>query len=163
MTPADRARLEAQQAELLRALIRGDNYPAGFDQGKAAAAGRSLRRKRARMVAGAWPTLKIGLGESYDARFDAFARAAPPPRHGFGYTDGLAFARTLGDDELTDDMRVELLLARAVIAGRPGEPRRRRGMFVGAVILRAPRRLLIVHRTPRLGRRSHVLALGRRC
>lgn len=161
MTPADRARLEAQQAELLRSLIRGEDFPAEFDEAKADAASRSLRRKRARMVAGDWPAVAGGLGESFAARFDAFARTTPPPRFGFGYTDGLAFTRTLSDDELSDDMRVELLLARAVVTGSPGELRARRGAFLGAVMLRAPRRLVIVHRTPRLGRRVHVVALGR--
>jgi len=85
---------------------------------------------------------------------------APPPV-GFGYTDGFAFARTLRDDELTDAIRVELLLAHAVIAGRPDMPRPRRNVFLGAIVLHEPLRLLIVYRTPRLGRRTSVIRLGR--
>ena len=159
--PADRARLEAQQAELLRALLRGDGFPQDFDPGDAAAAGRSLRRKRARMVSGAWPALAHEL-DDFEQRFDAFARTAPPPAVGFGHTDGFAFVRTLPREELTDNIRVELLLARASIAGPPGKPRPRRGVFIGAALLRVPRRLLIVHRTPRLGRKLVAVPLGRR-
>jgi hypothetical protein len=159
--PADRARLEAQQAELLRALIRGDDLPQDFDPDDAAAAGRALRRKRARMVSAAWPAVAHEL-DDFAERFDAFARTTPPPAAGFGYTDGFAFARTLRDEELTDGIRVELLLARASIAGPPGLPRARRGVFVGAALLRAPRRLLIVHRTPRFGRNVVAVPLGRR-
>jgi hypothetical protein len=160
--PADRARYEAQQAALLRALLRGDAFPERFDVAKADAAGRSLRRKRARAVAGAWPALAVGLGERFAPRFDAFARATPPPAYGFGYGDGLAFARSLAREELTGEIRVELALARAVIAGRCASAlRRRRGVFLGAVSLRDPRRILIVSRTPGLGRRTLVVSLGR--
>jgi hypothetical protein len=163
MTPgADRDAYEARQAELLRALIRGDEFPGGFDVVKAAAAGRSLRRKRTRAVAGAWPALAIALGDGFAARFDAFARQTPPPAFGFGTADGLAFARTLSPDELTDEVRVELLLARALVAGRAGGAMRaRRGVFAGAVALREPRRILLVLRLPGLGRRGVVVPLAR--
>lgn len=159
--PADRERLQAQQAELLRALIRGEDFPQDFDPDDAAAAGRALRRKRARMVSAAWPAVAHEL-DDFAARFDAFARTTPPPPAGFGYTDGFAFARSLHDRELTDGIRVELLLARASIAGPPGMPRPRRSPFLAATVLHDPVRLLIVHRTPRLGRRTFAIRLGRR-
>ncbi|HEV7808348.1 MAG TPA: hypothetical protein VGO80_21255 [Solirubrobacteraceae bacterium] len=163
MTPgADRGAYEARQAELLRALLRGDQFPGGFDVVKAGAAGRSLRLKRARALAGAWPALAIALGDGFAARFDAFARETPPPAFGFGTTDGLSFARTLSSDELTDDVRVELLLARALVVGRGAAAMRaRRGIFAGAVALHEPRRILIVLRLPRLGRRGLVVPLAR--
>jgi hypothetical protein len=163
MTPdADRDAYEARQAELLRALIRGDEFPGGFDAVKAAAAGRSLRRKRARAVAGAWPALEIALGDGFGARFDAFARETPPPAFGFGTSDGLAFARTLPAHALTDDVRVELLLARALVAGRAAVAMRaRRGVFARAVALREPRRIVVVVRLPGLGRRGLVVPLAR--
>ncbi|MEY2515570.1 MAG: hypothetical protein QOJ89_2928 [bacterium] len=159
--PADRTAYEARQARLLRALQRGDGFPEGFDPDKAGAAGRSLRRKRAHAVAGAWPALALALGDEFDARFDAFARATPPPAFGFGYTDGLAFARTLAAGELTGDARVELLLARAAIAGRDGAWRARRGVFAGAMAVGDPARVLIVLRLPVIGRRLLVVPLGR--
>jgi hypothetical protein len=160
--PADRGAYEARQAQLLRALMRGEGFPSGFDDAKAGAAGRSLRRKRSRAVAAAWPALAISLGEDFAARFDAFARAVPPPAHGFGFTDGLAFARTLPAAALGDDARVELLLARGVIARRGGALRPRRGVFAGAIALRAPHRVVIVLRAPGLGRRVLVVAPARR-
>ena len=159
--PADRAAYEARQAELLRALQRGDGFPGGFDPVKAGVAGRSLRRKRAHGVASAWPALALALGDDFDARFDTFARATPPPAFGFGYTDGLAFASTLSAGDLSGDARVELLLARAAIAGRDGAWRARRGVFFGATAASEPRRIVIVVRVPALGRRLLVVPLGR--
>jgi hypothetical protein len=161
--PADRDAYEARQAELLRALLRGDGFPDDFDAVKAGAAGRSLRRKRARGVAASWPALALALGDEFDARFDAFARATPPPSFGFGYSDGLAFARTLPAAELTDAARVELLLARAAIAGRDARTlRARRGPYARAIALRDPRRILVVMRVPGLGRRGLVVPLALR-
>ncbi len=161
--PADRASYESEQAALLRALIRGDVFPDGFAPGKAAAASRSLWRKRMRAVQAAWPALAIGLGDRFEPRFETYARAAPPPAVGHGLTDGLAFARTLARDELTDDARVELLLARAVVVTERGGGtfRDRRGVFAGAVSLRAPRRIVVVTHAPLAGRRVLVVPLGR--
>jgi hypothetical protein len=104
-----------------------------------------------RAVAEAWPALCGRAGEGFAARSDAFARATPtpPPAFGFGHGDGLAFARSLAHEGLNGEIRVELLLARAVIAGAPPAcpacgalrrrasqaPRRlrkRRGVFAGA-------------------------------
>jgi hypothetical protein len=159
--PADRARYEAEQAALLRALIFGDELPDGFAARKAAAASRSLWRKRMRGVQSAWPALELALGEGFEARFEAYARSAAPPAAGDGFTDGLEFARTLSRADLTGDARVELLLARAVVSGRAGRLRDRRGVFLGAIALREPRRLLVVWRAPVVGRRVLVLPLAR--
>ena len=49
--PADRAAHAERQAQLLRALLRGDGFPEGFDARKAQAASAGLLRKRARMAA----------------------------------------------------------------------------------------------------------------
>ena len=53
MSAPDRTGYAARQAHLLDALLRGDGFPAGFAAAQADAAGRSLRRKRARAVASA--------------------------------------------------------------------------------------------------------------
>ncbi|MEY2441784.1 MAG: hypothetical protein QOJ46_1210 [bacterium] len=161
--PADRARYEAEQGAFVRALIRGDGFPDELDARKAAAASRSLWRKRMRAVAAEWPALTVTLGERFEPRFEAFARTVAPPAVGHGVTDGLAFARTLPRDELTDDVRVELLFARAVVGGgrSGGRFRDRRGCFAGAVSLREPRRIVVVLRAPVVGRRVFVVALAR--
>jgi hypothetical protein len=162
LPPADRSRYEAEQAAFVRALIRGDGFPDELDPRKAAAASRSLWRKRMRAVAAEWPALAIALGDGFETRFETYARAVPPPAVGHGFTDGLAFARTLPRDELTDDGRVELLFARAVVvSGRAGRFRDRRGVFAGAQSLREPRRLLFVVRAPIVGRRVVVVPLAR--
>jgi hypothetical protein len=143
----DRAGYAARQAQLLDALLRGGDYPEGFAAAQADAAGRSLRRKRARAVQAAWPALALGLGRAaFDARFDAFARAVDAPASGDPLADGLAFARSLDarDVPLGEGARVEVLLARALL--------RRRGIFVGVACLRRPfRRLLVVARMPWAG------------
>jgi hypothetical protein len=141
----DRTGYGTRQAHLLDALLRGDAYPAGFVVAQADAAGRSLRRKRGRAVAGAWPALALDLGAAFDTRFDAFARREGAPEAGDPLRDGLAFARWLQrSTRLGDDARVELLLARAAL--------RRRGLFVRAARLRRPYpRLLVVARLPGIG------------
>ena len=150
---ADSAAYADAQAALLRALIGGDAPPDGFDAAKAAVASRSLWRKRAHAVAAAWPALALGLGDRFDAAFEAYARAMPPPATGHGLADGLAFARALPRADLTQDGRVELLLARAVLCER--------GVCAGAVRLRDPWRVLVVLRAPVIGRRRFAVALGR--
>jgi hypothetical protein len=149
----DRAAYGARQAQLLDALLRGDEPPEGFVVAQADAAGRSLRRKRARAVAGAWPALAHDLGDAFAERFDAFARAAGAPASGDPHADGRAFARALGRDvPLGDAARAELLLTRAGLRGR--------GVFLGAAWLRRPqRRLLVAVALPRLGARHRSFRL----
>jgi hypothetical protein len=141
----DRSGYAARQAQLLDALLRGDDYPEGFVAAQVDAAGSSLRRKRARAVAGAWPALALEVGAALGARFDAFARVVAAPAPADPLADGLAFARWLGRDAgLRDAARAELLLARAAL--------HRRGPFVRATRLRRPYpRLLVVARLPRIG------------
>jgi hypothetical protein len=152
----DREAYAARQAKLLAALLRGDDYPEGFVVAQADAAGQSLRRKRARAVAGAWPALALDLGAAYGARFDAFAHVADAPGSGDPLADGVAFARSLGRDvPLGDAARAELLLARAAL--------HRRGVFAGAARLRRPhRRLLVVARIPWAGSARWSVRLSRR-
>jgi len=133
---ADRARYGAQQTELLRALWRGEGFPAGFDDEDAGAASRSLIRKRARAVASSWPALTQSLGKDFMAAFERFARTTPPGGRGEGFSDGLAFARSLDRDALSDDARSELLLARGSIHGHRGtgsDRERRAGLRCGTI------------------------------
>lgn len=145
MSAPDRDGYAERQAQLLDALLRGGDYPAGFAAAQADAAGRSLRRKRSHAVKRAWPALAHELGDAFGPRFDAYARATGAPVDGDPLADGLAFARSLpAQDRSSDAARAELLLARAEL--------RRRGVFVAAALLRRPsRRLLVVARVPRAG------------
>jgi hypothetical protein len=161
----DRAGYAERQAALLDALMRGDGYPPGFDPDRAGRAGISLRRKRGRAVRRAWPALAIALDGDFDARFDAFARATGPPESDGGLIDGLALVDWLGveDAEMTDPVRVEILLARALVRRRRGAAGfgRRRGVFLGARRVADPPRLVVVVRAPGLGRRLGWVPLGR--
>lgn len=146
-TLPDRAAYAARQAQLLGSLLRGDDPPPGVVAAQAEAAGSSLRRKRGRAVARAWPALALSLGEAFDARFDAFAHDAGLDDSGEPRRDGLAFARWLaaGRARLGDGVRVEVLLARAALG--------RRGPWVAAARLHHPYpRLLVVARLPSGGR-----------
>jgi hypothetical protein len=157
VSPPDRSVYAARQAELLDALLRGDDYPEGFVAAHAEAAGRSLRRKRGRQVAHSWPALALALGDAFDERFDGFARAVDAPASGDPHADGLAFARRLVRNgvALSDDARVELLLTRAAHC--------RRGVFVRVARLRRPYpRVLVVARLPLAGARHRSFALQRR-
>ena len=163
MSAPDRGAYAAHQAQLLDALLRGDDFPGGFVAAQADLAGRALRRKRGRAVAHAWPALAVRLGDAFDARFDAFERAAGAAgaaeaavasATGDALRDGLAFARWVeaAGDGLGDDVRVEVLLARAAL--------RRRGVWVRAARLAHPHpRLLIVARLPFAGTRHRSVRL----
>ena len=148
MSARDREAYAARQAQLLDSLLRGDDFPAGFVAPHADLAGLALRRKRGHAVAHAWPALALSLGDSVDARFDAFERGAGADASGDPLRDGLAFARWIeaSGDVLGDDARVEVLLARAAL--------RRRGPWVRAARLARPYpRVLVVARLPFAGTR----------
>jgi len=143
----DRAAYAARQAQLLDSLLRGGDPPPGFVAAQADAAGVSLRRKRGRAVARAWPALALSLADEFEARFDAFARDAGVDASADPLRDGLAFAGWLAADgaPLGDDARVEVLLARAAL--------RRRGPWGAVTRLGEPYpRLLFVARLPLAGR-----------
>ena len=157
---ADRSGYAAKQAALLEALVRGGELPQEFAAAKADAASQSLRRKRAGAIRHAWPALMVALGASFDERFDAFARTTGPPAFGEGLTDGLAFVSWLArGEELGDDVRVEMLFARAIVVCSRRGWHMRRTPFLRVARLRHPHRLLAVVHVPRLGRRSATLAL----
>jgi len=160
VTAPDRGAYGAHQAQLLDALLRGEDFPAGFAAAQAVAAGSALRRKRAHAVARAWPALALCLGDAFDVRFEAFTRGVSAgtgaPACGDPLRDGLAFARSTAARgvPLGDDVRAEMLLARATL--------RRRAPWVRAAWLRRPyRRLLVVARLPRAGVWQRSLAFGR--
>lgn len=148
---ADRASYGDRQAALLDALVGAGPVPDGFIAQDVRAGGDSLARKRARAAADAWPAL--AHQSRFAETFGAFARRHPPPAPNGGLADGFAFAASLGAEELGEDARVELWLARALLVRRGSVVAIRRGPYVAAPGLRDPPRLLIVLRLPWLGRR----------
>ncbi|MEU9822172.1 hypothetical protein ACIGG9_20420 [Pseudonocardia alni] len=91
--------LARRQAELVAALVAGGTDPAGFDAARLAATQAALLRKRAGLVAAAWPLLAVDAGADWQARFDArFAGVAPygPEREGWDLARELAAAGRLG-------------------------------------------------------------------
>jgi len=157
----DRSDYADQQSALLEALLRGGELPEGFAAANAQAASRSLRSKRVGALRHAWPALTVALGPSFDERFDAFARTTGPPAFGEGLADGLAFVSSLArQEQLDDNVRVEILFARAILVRDRRGWRPRRGLFVRVARLRHPQRLLFVVYVPRWGRRVATVALS---
>src|SRR5262245_14959244 len=102
--PDARARLAAQQPELVRALTGQAPAPADFDQARLGATAQALVTKRAQAVARTWPGLAAGLGERYRERFELFAKHWPLPHEGGPLADGRTFARMLARlGELSDE------------------------------------------------------------
>ena len=150
--PADRDAVAARQAQLLHALLRGGDFPEGFDLRLAAAAAIALRRKRARAVARGQPALAHALGERFEPRFLAYAERTAPPSQPGGLQDAMRFVRSLSAEiALPDGARTELLLRRA-----------RRPAFLGATRLPGAGRLLVVLRLPLDGTRVRAIPWPRR-
>ena len=76
-TQAARARLAEAQAALTRALAQGTPVPAGFDIERVQEAARALLSKRRRWLERTWPRLAAALGDTFRARFEAWARNNP--------------------------------------------------------------------------------------
>lgn len=93
--PEPRARLAAQQAELLKSLLDASPPPSGFPPWIVALTGRGLLAKRLRSARHAWPVLADALGESLAAEFAAFAAAHPQAEGASALEDGLAFGEWL--------------------------------------------------------------------
>jgi hypothetical protein len=152
-TPVHRARLAAEQAALVRALVDGGPVPGGFDPGRVAATSAALARKRAREVARAWPVLAADLGERFTGRFLADAAGRPPPARGGALADGLAFAHALArEGGLSPNARVEAMLAAASLSDRRAR--------LAATLAGPPRRLVVTVRAPGLGERWLSVPLG---
>ncbi len=156
MSPSteSRARLAAQQATLVSALMARGEPPADFDGTRLRAAIVSLARKRARAVARAWPGLALELGRCLDERFAAYAADVPLPRAGGPLADGRAFARWLADrGELPEVGRLQALAVDLRFASTGSGLLPRRGPTCRIAWLRRSRRLVVAVRLPWLGER----------
>lgn len=123
-----RARLAAEQAALVAALVGRGAPPEGFDARRVGLAAASLAWKRARAAARAWPGLARALGGRFGKVFAAYAGAAPLPRQGGPLADGRAFARWLAArGKLPEAGRLQALAVDLRYANNPDGLALRRG------------------------------------
>jgi hypothetical protein len=159
-SPEARARLAAQQADLVRGLLGQDAPPADFDIGRVQAASRALASKRMRAGAQAWPALAKALGDAFSPRFADYAASTTIPRCGGPLADGRAFARFLaGTGDLPDPGRAQAFWVDLQFYEHEGL-KSRRGLAFAVALLRDSRRLLLGARIPRLGVRCLSLPIG---
>jgi hypothetical protein len=156
MTPA-RERLAKAQADLVRALVANGPAPAGFDEARVRAAGRSLVNKRRQALARAWPSLVHLLGDD----FRQYAEANPLPGCASPTADGRAFLRWLDAKQpLSDSARLEALAFDVRFVVTPKGLRPRHFAFKLAR-LRETRGFQIAMRLPLLGECWWRIPLGR--
>ncbi|MGH3715495.1 MAG: hypothetical protein ACRDT4_18840 [Micromonosporaceae bacterium] len=104
--------LAARQAALVAALVAVGDPPPGFDQAKLRVAAAALLRKRAGVVAGAWPLLAAGC-DDWPAGFVAWAHGRVPEG---GLRDGWDYARHLRTSGgLPDLAAIELATREALL------------------------------------------------
>ena len=152
-----RARLAAREAELVRAL-HGGPVPDGLDEHMIGLTKDALARKRARQVARAFPSMVRDVGREYQVRLEAFARTNPPREEG-SIADGIAFGASVARERrLSDDARVELMVARSTVTAHRGRLKPRRGPYLGATVTHSPLGVIVVGRLP--GRGTRVISLG---
>jgi hypothetical protein len=162
MSIEGRARLSAQQGELLRALAGTGPPPEDFDAARLRVTADALASKRAQAVARAWPALASELGTRFRERFDLYARQNSLPHEGGPQADGRFFTRMLArQGELSDAGRREALAVDLHFRRTPRGLVPRRGPAVAATFLRQARRLLVAIRLPWLGTRWLTIPLGR--
>ena len=154
MSEDARQQLAAMQAHLVRALVEGAAAPADFDCERLAAAAESLRSKRARAVAHAWPQLARAMGDAFVVRFADYARAHPLSHDSDAFVDGRAFVDWLERAGLmTDEGRLEAFVFDARFRIRNKVIKPRRGPLLRARRFKALRRLVIIIRLPFVGER----------
>ncbi|MGD9681433.1 MAG: hypothetical protein AB7W16_09630 [Candidatus Obscuribacterales bacterium] len=89
--------IREKQARLVRALLKGEETPEGFDDAAIEAARESLARKRSRAAARTWPGLFTD--SKAHERFEAYCRKRGAPVTG-ALLDGRLFARYLEKEHL---------------------------------------------------------------
>lgn len=157
-----RARLAAQQAALVAALMTQGEPPPGFDEVRLHAAANSLERKRARVAARAWPSLTPALGQRFDELFAVYARAVPAPRENGPLADGRAFASWLAAmGELPEAGRLQALAVDLRYRSHAQGLALRRWPILKTAWLPASGRLVVALWLPWLGERWWSLPLAR--
>jgi hypothetical protein len=149
----ERARLAAQQAELVASLLGSAAPPPGFDEERLQAAAEALAIKRERSLAKAWPALAASLRDRFHPQFAAYAASHPLPPGG-PKEDGFRFAKVLlSTGSLPDDGHRELLALSLRHSLRGDGLRRRAAPALVAGVLRQSPCLVVGFRVPMLGER----------
>src|SRR5262245_15674270 len=95
-TPEIRSKFAEQQAALVEAVAGHGDAPPDFDAAGIDLMARSLKQKRLRTVARAWPALELALGEAEFRRtFLKYARQQPLPASASPHDDAMQFVRWL--------------------------------------------------------------------
>jgi hypothetical protein len=148
MSTEARTKLAAMQVNLVAALVGDATVPPGFDSGRLNSAAISLRTKRARAVARAWPCLRQEIGE----HFAAFAANTPLPREGGPLADGRAFANWLEQrGKLPEAARLQMIAVDLRYVRKRDALTPRRGPCIKLMRLPSSKRLAVALRLPGLG------------
>jgi hypothetical protein len=86
-----RAALAAEESSLLRALVRGEAAPPGYDPKRVALTASGLRQKRKRSLLRAWPIIEATLGEATEERLASYFAARPSVPEAGPWADGAHF------------------------------------------------------------------------
>jgi hypothetical protein len=147
-----RARLAERQASLMGAVTTLREDLPGFEATQIAAAALSLKHKRLRVAARAWPALFAALGDDSEALFATYASRSPLPKEGGPLADGRGFADFLTRlRRLPEAGRLEVLFVDLYYRRTPLGLAPRRGATLRASLLRNPYRLVVGFRLPFLG------------
>jgi uncharacterized protein (UPF0276 family) len=98
-TDEDRARLAAEQSQLVDALVSGSPPAAAFDARRVDAAAAALVGKRAHEVARGHPFLVDALGAQFRPQFAAYVATHPLPAGGGACSDATAFSEWLAGQD----------------------------------------------------------------
>lgn len=114
VTQKTRDAVEAEQEQLLRALLNLSAPPAGFSAEALAVAASSLWTKRCHTVARCFPHLSASLGSTFKLQFEFYTDRTQPSMVENPLLDGFFFANWLQSrgHHLTDEALIELLAFR---------------------------------------------------
>lgn len=135
MNPGVRHQLAKEQSRLVDALVAGGATPEGFDHARLELAARMLLRKRADLLARAWPALVESLGDLFIPLFSDFAKEHPVRSENEINGEGEAFVRFVQrTNALSDSAVLEWLFHRA-----------NRRTFGAAVLSESSQLALVLH------------------
>ena len=101
-----RLKIEAEQEELVEALLLGGKTIPQFDSERLETASSILRKKRIRALKKSWPKLVESLGLQFDQYFSEYASLTSQPKYQASLLDGRLFAQFLESRNLLPESAV---------------------------------------------------------